>query len=180
MADSADRILTVAEARAELRLADEAQDDLLERNIRQAIAWVSREISTPLLDESRVCYAVRPAPREPLVIDEVVAFRQVDAIDYWSPDGALREDPDGAVTGWGRVESGRRRVRVWPPADGWPEVLGGSCLRVTVTCGVDFDAQVDDLRAAVVLAVRQLYDGAAEIRPTAAIYALVSPWKRYD
>ena len=35
------------------------------------------------------------------------------------------------------------------------------------------------LRQAVILCVRQFYDGATEIRPTAAFYALIAPWRRY-
>ena len=35
------------------------------------------------------------------------------------------------------------------------------------------------LRQAVILCVRQFYDGYAEIRPTAAFYALIAPWRRY-
>ena len=88
------------------------------------------------------------------------------------------------VRAWCPVSDPRVRawcpVSVWPPAAGWPSVLAGSCWRVTYTSGIDFGGVVDDLRAAVVLGVRQLYDGAAEIRPTAAFYALVAPWRRYD
>ena len=35
------------------------------------------------------------------------------------------------------------------------------------------------LRQAVILCVRQFYDGRPEIRPTAAFYALIAPWRRY-
>ena len=35
------------------------------------------------------------------------------------------------------------------------------------------------LKQAVILCVRQFYDGHAEIRPTAAFYALIAPWRRY-
>ena len=35
------------------------------------------------------------------------------------------------------------------------------------------------LRQAVILCVRQFYDGHPEIRPTAAFYALIAPWRRY-
>ena len=45
------------------------------------------------------------------------------------------------------------------------------------------EGEVDDvpkaLKQAVVLCVRQFYDGYAEIRPTAAFYALIAPWRRY-
>ena len=35
------------------------------------------------------------------------------------------------------------------------------------------------LRQAIILCVRQFYDGHPEIRPTAAFYALIAPWRRY-
>ena len=35
------------------------------------------------------------------------------------------------------------------------------------------------LRSAVVLCVRQLYDGYREIRPTEAFWAMIEPWRDY-
>ena len=35
------------------------------------------------------------------------------------------------------------------------------------------------LTQAVILCVREFYNGYAEIRPTAAFYALIAPWRRY-
>ena len=35
------------------------------------------------------------------------------------------------------------------------------------------------LKQAVILCVREFYNGYAEIRPTAAFYALIAPWRRY-
>ena len=35
------------------------------------------------------------------------------------------------------------------------------------------------LKQAVILCVRQFYEGYREIRPTEAFYALVAPWRRY-
>lgn len=48
------------------------------------------------------------------------------------------------------------------------------------TMGVaDDDPARPALQAAVILVVRQLYDGYREIRPTEAFYALIAPWRRY-
>ena len=53
-------------------------------------------------------------------------------------------------------------------------VLDNSQIEIVVTRGMTTPPA---LRSAVVLCVRQLYDGYREIRPTEAFYALIDPWR---
>lgn len=179
---SAAEVLSLETARAELRLppGETGHDTLLETQIAQAVAWVSAEISAPILDRVETVRAAPPAAADRPVSVPASAVRRVTAVAGWSPAAALRAAPDLAITGWGRVEpspaSPRDAVWLWPPAGGWPATAAGSCFEVTVVRG---QAEIDpSIRAAVVLALRQLYDGAAEIRPTAAVYALLAPHRR--
>lgn len=180
---SVDEVLSLEMARAELRLppGETGHDTLLTTQIEQAVAWVSAEISAPILDRVETVRAPLPAAADRPVSVPTSVVRRVTAIAAWSPAAALRAAPDLAITGWGRLEPSpslpRDAAWIWPPAAGWPATAAGSCFEVTVVRGLA--AALDpSLRAAVILALRQLYDGAAEIRPTAAVYALLAPHRR--
>ena len=65
---------------------------------------------------------------------------------------------------------------LWPPAAGWPDPFEGSPFQLTVSQGV---ADVPPgLRTAVLLAVRQLYEGFYEIRMTNSIFVFMKPYLR--
>ena len=63
---------------------------------------------------------------------------------------------------------------IYPPTSGWPVVRENSLIEVVVTRGMNTPPA---LRSAVVLCVRQLYDGYREIRPTEAFWAMLEPWR---
>lgn len=169
-------VLPLATAREELRIPDRDHDGLLETQIAAAVDWVAAETSLPLVDVTADCAVPRGAASAPVLVPGA-AVRRIERIAWWSPDASPSGDPDRrTVAAWGRLDVRPGAAFVWPPPAGWPAGRSGTPLVVTVTRGLD--PVPPALRSACVLALRQLYDGAAEIHATAAVYALVQPWRR--
>lgn len=174
--DSALDVLPLDTARLELRIPDRAHDDLLATQIAAAVDWVAAETSLPLVDLTENVDVVRPAPRQPALI-RGAAIRRVERIAWWSPGASPAAAPDGrTLSAWGRLDVRPACAFLWPPPTGWPAGRSGTPLVCTVVRGLV--PVPPALRAACVLALRQLYDGGGEIRPAAAIYALLQPWRR--
>ena len=196
MAATALEVVPREEIKLELRILarDTDHDTILESQISAACSFVSRQVETPLVDVTETIYVPRPATHEPLTF-RALAVKQVEEVGYWTSTGTLRSDPDGEVdvATLGRHVVHDRINVLYPPSDGWPEVLEGSLLMLTVIRGLDLlRAKANDpnmtevkpeymaLKQAVILCVRQFYEGYREIRPTEAFYALIAPWRRYD
>ena len=181
MAATATDVVSLAEIKAELRIGVDDHDELLTSQIAAAVSFVSREIDAPLLDVTETIYVPRPLRLRPVTF-RARAAKVVEAVEYWTASSSLRMPPDGRIDGahLGRREFDDVAVVVYPPVDGWPEVLPGSMLVVEVVRGIDIDASNQALKQAVILAVRQFYDGYREIRPTEAFFALIAPFRRYD
>ncbi len=175
--------LRLGGATAESRAAFQEHDALLAAQIDAAVSFVAREIDAPLVETTQTLYVQPATGQHPLVFD-VRALKRVSRFQYWSLSGALRQAPDGSI----RVQDLGRLVLagfrggshgLYPPATGWPAVRAGSLFRLEVARGLEMTEQTMALRQAIVLCVRQLYDGYGEIRPTAAFYALIQPWRVY-
>ena len=196
MANAAIEIVSLDAIKQELRIggATEAEraaytdhDTLLTGQIEAAVSFVEKLITAPLIDRSETCYAQPPARGAALVF-RATHIKSVGEIRYWTPNGELRGDADGAIDA---ADLGRRypahneygnpvRYAIWPPAGGWPETLRGSLVEIDVTRGLDIHQTTKALRQAVVVAIRQFYDGYRELRPTEAVFALIEPWRRHD
>lgn len=184
----ANDIVSLARIKSELRLDadDDTQDAMLTAHIRAGIAFVSACIDRPLLPTSDVVIAwsgMRNSQR-PITFGKSFVV-SVESIDYWTLDASLREESDMAIAGdaLGRFEPSRvnaynpsgARNYLHPPAAGWPDSLDGSCYQVNVMRQWYSVNAADNISQAVILCVRQFYDGMREIRPTAAFYALLEP-----
>ena len=166
----------------ELRIPgeDDQHDGLLEAQIGSAVSFVGRHLRAPLTDSVERHRCSSPGTDRPLAIraDHVQGMA---AIRYWPAGRALREEPDTiAVADLGRRAQVAEWFCIYPPADGWPEVEAGSLLEVDLTRSITLTARTTALRQAVILACRQLYDGYHTITGTAAMYALIWPWRRLD
>ena len=190
MATSALGVVSFDLIKHELRLplADTSQDSLLEFQIDAAISWMENELSVPILDKYGALGAVRPRRSIEFLSGEDLplcfltqSIRSISRVRYWSCEtGELRENADEtiAIADLGRSGYGADGIyRIWPPGDGWPEILSGSLMLADVVIGID--PTPPGLRQAVILAVRQLYEGHDEIRPDHAMYALMNPFRRY-
>ena len=185
MAGTATDVVTLDEIKAELRIdaAVSDHDTLLTGHIEAAVSFVSRHVDAPMVDVDETIYVPRPGGASLPVSFVALAVKSVESVKYWTfANSTLRDEPDATIAGGalGRLVSHGRHNLLYPPADGWPEALQGSLLAVQVKRGLAIDATTKALKQAVILCVRQFYDGYREIRPTEAFYALIAPWRRYD
>ena len=192
MADLATEIVSVLEIKREFRLGGETdasrdayveQDALFESQIQSAVSFVSQHIDAPLVDTPETLFVAAPTKDCPISL-RAFAVKSVEKIYYWTPQSSLRLDPDGEILesslGRNGYEPPDRHYWIWPPDGGWPQILRDSRMKVEVKRGLDITGSTQALKHAVILLVRQLYDGYREIRPTEAFYALIAPWRRYD
>ena len=179
MATNALDIVSLATMKSELRIpaAETSHDVLLTGQIAAAVSFVSRAVRVPLLDRAEGFRCSRPTYSDIPICLPTDGVRSVGSVRYWTAGGSLREAPDGAidVDTLGRL-SAHNCFEIYPPAAGWPLVLDKSLIEIVVTRGMTTPPA---LRSAVVLCVRQLYDGYREIRPTEAFYALMAPFRSY-
>ena len=177
MATDALDVLSLELLKYELRLpqSEVEHDALLTAQTSAAVAFVSKYLPAPLLDRAEGFRCFRPGdPVAPIVLptDNV---RAVTSASYWTANGSLLDAPDGvvAVGTLGRTLDSGGFV-IYPPVTGWPEVLDNSKMVIVVKRGMDTPPA---LRSAVMLCVRQLYDGYREIRPREAFWAMLEPWR---
>ena len=167
------------------RAAFTAHDDILTSQIQAAVSFVAEQIDIPLVDTTEVLCPMTPADSDDPLLLSRRGIKSVPQVRYWEESGALRDDPAGVIVAGnlGRLETPGYRTdrhrRLWPPEDGWPSKLEGTRFQVDTVIGLDIDDKTMALRHAVILCVRQLYDGYREIKPTDAFYALIQPWRFY-
>ena len=179
MAANALDIVSLATMKSELRieLDETAHDILLTGQIASAVSFVSLHLRVPLVDRAEEFRCSRPADSATPIILPTRGVRSVGSVKYWTADGSLREAPNGTidVSTLGRLVDYMGFV-IYPPADGWPLVLGNSLIEIGVKRGMNAPPA---LQSAIVLCVRQLYDGYREIRPKEAFWALMQPFRSY-
>ena len=183
MPSTALEVLSLADAKAQLRVTVDDHDALITGHIEAAVDFVAKKTHIPLLDETYTVDVERPVSDRPMVFGwGVLDIMGVISVAYWEPTQELREAPTGSidVADLGRLDYMRNytgdRWYLWPPAAGWPEVLGNSLIKLELKRSVT-DVP-PGLRTAVLLAVRQLYEGFYEIRMTNTMFTFMKPNKR--
>lgn len=191
MAATALDVLSLERLKHELRIdpTETSQDSTLIGQIQASVSHVAQSVTVPLLDRTETLY-VRQSPSDRPAFLRATYVKQVSAVRYWTPDGALRLPANASIA---LADLGRQQpsftnsaglrlgealgLWVWPPADGWPPVLSGSCFEFDILRGLDIGPEEEALVQAVILCCRQLYDGREEIRPTTAYKQFIKPWK---
>ena len=178
MPSTALEVLSLADAKAQLRVTVPDHDALITGHIEAAVAFVAKKTHVPLLDETYTADVKRPVSDRPMVFGwQVFDITGVISVAYWEPTQALREAPTGSidVADLGRLDHWRHykgdRWHLWPPAAGWPKVLSESLINLELKRSVTEVPPA--LRTAVLLAVRQLYEGFYEIRMTNAMFTFM-------
>ena len=194
MAETALEVVSLNEFKAELRIggttdasrtAYAAQDAILQNHIEAAIALVSRETHLPLIDRQLTIRAVNANTSERPILLRARSIKSVTRIRYWTLTDSERSAPTGEIlaSDLGRLEvvdavSDSCKF-LWPPESGWPERFAFTDFLADAVVGVDLGVKTLALKQAVILAARHFYDGHREMRPTAAVNALIDPW-RYE
>lgn len=169
----------------ELRLPadDDSQDALLTGHIISSVSFIETLIDKPILDTTHEVFSP-PAYQgntKPICF-YVDSVKSANEIKYWTLQGELRSDPDGTIDAdslgrFQRSRSPKYPNALYPPAAGWPASLAQSCFIIMVTRGMLTTENAPAIAQAVVICVRQFYDGFSEIRPNAALFSLVAPFQ---
>ena len=174
-------VISLADAKAQLRVTVDDHDALITGHIEAAVDFVSLSVGIPLRDETAHTLTYLPFPLDqPMNFSGSPYVKSVSELIYWEPSQELREEPGGVVdvAGLGRLEArppGGMWL-LWPPVAGWPDILEGTGFNIALIQGV---ADVPPgLRTAVLLAVRQLYEGYSELRMTNAMFTFMWPHMR--
>lgn len=181
-------IVSLSRIKRELRLPvdDTADDATLTEQLTDAVSYVSAIVDAPLLDKIEVFYTPAPGAASIFPIRfRRHAVRAVTGIRYWTTDGELRLDPDGVIaqTSLGRFSQSSRRDscnEIYPPSDGWLGALDDTCYEVSIRRSLIDDTNRADtapLERAVILVVREFFNGYREIKPTDAFFSQVEPFR---
>ena len=153
----------LARAKRELRIhADVGDfDDQLIDLIDDSVAAIEDYLDMPLIDRTVTLSGILvPRGRAPAVLPPTPGLRSVDAVKWRaSTDDPYAQDLALGASPVLEAEEDRRgtRWRYWPDA-AWP---AGACdMRFEVTAGLDaFEERHAHIRTAIVLRLRDLYDG---------------------
>ena len=175
MAANTSDIITLAEVKTYLGLSDATEHDaMLERQIQAASEFVSEYIGRYLLNVAiteRIGIKILTAPVFTTHIDIV---KDSISLHTWSDQSNLTTEPDTEITVIGRLDEQDLGTHVYPKGK-WPH-YGNYLLRMTV--GMKADKIPAAIKEAVVLGVRQLYDGYRTITNADAIFILLGPFRR--
>ena len=179
MAAAATDWLSLADAKADMRLATDEDDALIEAFIDSAVSFVSVRCDLPLLDGMRRATVPIPVARREPVTVRSGGFNDVVKISYWLPDQDVSEAPTGEVKA-GRVEdAGHRFIRIWPGED-WP----GATLADYPFAVVEFSEGLNaanpkfaGIRQALKLLVAKYHRGDLVMAEGSAVDALLAPYR---
>ena len=185
----ATEICSLDRVRTELRIApgDNDHDAMLLDHIEEAVAYIERRTGYPMVDRDRVVRCLQPTKNSPIVL-RVRGLSAIKSIQYWSaaahsddplPDGILNYSDLGGIDALSSLDSVRSDgVRILPPPAGWPEFLPNTFLRVTCVLGLNLNNHPSEIafRQAVVMLVRQYYNGESTSKRNRAVNALLAPY----
>ena len=176
MASSATDILSLADAKHEFQVEDSdvSEDTRVGGIINQAVSLVGRLSGLPLVDRSMEAFATLGGTTDPVLLPRHV--KSIISVKYWESEDEVRAEPTHTVSGTlGRMQAVEHKgTLLYPPADGWPAPYTGVLL-VTCNVGVDLDNTNEDIRTAVILVARQIYNGHPDVSvPQYLLYNLGS------
>ena len=179
MAASATDVVSVAEAKEELRLQDNSRDSLVESHIASAVSFISELLEAPLVDRIEDFQADIPAPNDPIRV-RVYKPRMITSLKYWGPADSMRVAAPQTLTGYGVLLKASKdtasRYLIYPPEAGWPDTLQGSHFAIRIKRGMD---ATDGIKQAVLIGVSNLFDGFPLSESDSIIY-LIAPYRRGD
>ena len=187
MAGSALDILSLTDAKLQLRIDADDHDSLVTSAINSAVNYVQHLTGVPLVDADEIFDIYQSSKDQPMSLP-TIDVKSIGSIKYWTPTQQLREEPSGSIDGDAISTLGRKneirmafgsRTEIWPPEDGWPDSLSGTKFRVTAKIGFDIDAQSESLRQAVILMTRHFFEAPERIESDFAVVSLLQPWQRY-
>ena len=177
MATTAVEILSLAEAKEQLRVTTPDTDALITMSIESAVSYVAKRANVALLDKSR---KIDVLPFSDTVYVRLItrACKSITTVKYWLETQSLRELPTGTIglSKLGRRDVGPTFVAIWPPPDGWPKRKNYSPIRFTFIEGLTLDGHNQALKQAVILAMREFFIGHRELPESHPLNNLIRTW----
>ena len=172
MSETALEVLSVAEAIVELQVdADDApRIARVTSLIPEAVAMVAEGSGIPFVDTSKVIHVGRLLDPTDALELRTTFIKSITQIKFWELTQNLRDDPAGTIAGadLGYAYRDFYAYRVRPPADGWPEMLLDSVMRIELVRGIEGDLD-PGVKTAAILVLRHLYRGSSNPQEASAI-----------
>ena len=160
MAASATDVLSVADAKAQLRIDGEDANALVQDLIEQAVAYVSEAARLPLIDRAETLRPRPPYSKSSPMVLPVRFVKAVTEFQYWSLASQYEREAPGETIDVSELRIDARetgRTLLWRATD-WPDMQAFR-PQVTVTRGYDIPARGSPVRSALILTVRALAEG---------------------
>ena len=139
-------------------------DELLQDQIAAGISLVEQHTGLALVERTETI-SVAPITDSSTILLKLTSVMVDEDITVTGKDGTSVTVTD--------FDYGNNRLVLRAPDGGWPTSAESSLLTVTLKRGTAVADVPRGLVHAGVLAVRNIYDGVAEIKPTAAYWSLV-------
>lgn len=167
MAAAATDILSLDDAKLQLRIDGDDHDALVTTAIGAAVSYVAKRTRLPLIDHSRTAwFSEAPAkPETRMVIDDPY-LTEITSWTYLTTTQDAHGDRDGTidVSTLGRIETDHLgRTIINPPTDGWPEMDTSwerdvLVQKIVYTRGYTPADHEDLIKQAVILVMRDFYE----------------------
>lgn len=166
MAAAATDILSLADAKLQLRIDGDDHDSLVTTAIGAAVSHVSAVTRLPLVDHSKTIYRAPPASSDAVMTIEDAYLKTITEWTYITPDQNMQADRAGTITiaDLGRIETDMHGyTHIQPPVAGWPDMSNRYGVRPTTqkivyTRGYTPAAHEDRIKQAVILVMRDFYE----------------------
>lgn len=172
--------VSLAEAKAHLRVDHDDQDDLISAQIKAATAWL--EGYSGILGRALVTQTWRQdfgsfANRIPLPLTPVTA---IENVNYFDADD-VQQTLDPSV--YALLADARSAYLALQPGQSWPSAYRrDDAVSITFTAGYGAAADVPEpIRQAILLIVQRLFDGAdisIDVAIDRTVHALIAPYRR--
>lgn len=183
MAQNGEAIVSLENLKTNLRITHNEHDDLLSSLRDAAIGNVEAWTGLPLIERERAFITESPPPGDnpsaasPLLV--AVGLKSIESISYWETNQRSYEAPTGAIAKAKINHQPHWQCKytyVLSVTDGWPSMLDGSVL--LVNCKVNTEQIPDDLKHAIIIIVRDLYNG-RHMEHNLSAGCLISPHQVY-
>ena len=178
-------VLSVDAAKVALRIDSDEHDAEIATAIIAAVQYCSAISNLPLVDTcgNNTAFsgtAARHLFQVPTRYMKPPLPAAIMSIVYWSPGQALREEPTGEipVADLGRFDvlSEIRRTDIYPPTDGWPDILAGSVFRVTALLGFTQLPNAEAITRCVALMTRIYWEGDSDVAVLQMVADILTPF----
>ena len=170
MASSAIDIVSVADAKKQLRIDEDSSDndEIVRETIESAVDFIDNALIVPLIDVTFDIELPYPKDKESPVFFNRDFITTVTSVKYWSNGANGSSSPDQVVetADLGRVVKRQNEKfketfisAVYPPSTGWVEWNVGEWTPFQASVALGITTVPRTIRQAIIAIMRRMYDG---------------------